>query len=142
MKFNRLSLAVLALLSSFPAAAEESPSSPWSLGWQDGFAVDSAAGKRAAETDQKATESEPAAEAKDSAGNKDAVESKASASQDPTASDAAAESRDAAGSNTPVTASQDQAGSGSAAAAGQGGIWQRIRNGFKIDEAASRNPLV
>src|SRR5512139_3303566 len=126
MKFNRLSLAVLALLSSFPAAAEESPSSPWSLGWQDGFAVDSAAGKRAAETDQKATESEPSAEAKDSAGNKDAAESKAAA----TAGQGGIwqRIRDGFGNETVAEPSQD--------------VWQRIRNGFKIDEAASRNPLV
>jgi membrane-bound lytic murein transglycosylase D len=138
IKTNRLCLAVLALLSSFPAAAEESPSSPWSLEWRDGFAVDSDAGKRAAETGQNAAESETAAEASS------AVESKtaATASQDQAGRDAAAEAKNAAQSKTAATASQDQAGSDTVAEAGQDDIWQRIRNGFQIDEAASRNPLV
>lgn len=137
IKINRLSLAVLALLSSFPAAAEESPSSPWSLEWRDGYGVDSDAGKRAAETGQNAAESETAAEA----GN--VVESKpaATASPDQARSDTAAQAKSAAHSK-PAAASQDQAGSDTAAAAGQDDIWQRIRNGFQIDEAASRNPLV
>jgi membrane-bound lytic murein transglycosylase D len=128
---------VLALLSSFPAAAEESPSSPWSLGWQDGFAVDSVPGKRAAETDQKATESEPAAEASNT------VESKAAAtaSQDQAGRDAAAEAKNAAQRNRRHSR-PGPAGSDTVAEAGQDDIWQRIRNGFRIDEAASRNPLV
>jgi membrane-bound lytic murein transglycosylase D len=124
---NRLSLAVLALLSSYPAIAEESLANPWALEWRDGGGVvrGTVGGEAAAEASEATLESGTAA-----ASTPHAVES-----ETVQATQTAVESE-------PAQAIQDAARGEPAAEAREEDVWQRIRNGFRIDDAASRNPLV
>lgn len=148
---NRLSLAVLALLSSYPAAADESFASPWNLEWRDRFSPGS--GKPAAEADTAASETATAQ-------NSPAANESAAATGEPAESaeargttQAAAESAAETGQDSETTAekaSQEgvweriRTGLGVEAIAdvGQDDVWQRIRNGFAIEETPSINPLV
>ena len=135
LKLDRLSLAVLALLSSHPAVAEDAPS-PWSLGWGAAAPVQNTtenptAAKAGPETDERA--SETAAQP-----SQDAAETAAQTDPGLAATEPAAE----AGQDGIWQRVRQGFGKDALPEAGHDDVWQRIRHGFAIDEAASRNPLV
>ncbi len=148
LKLDRLSLAVLALLSSHPAVAEDA-SSAWSLGWGDNVFNRSTVGSDAAAAPAQNTTENPSATKASPDTAERASETAARPSQG--AADPAAQTdADAAATETAGTAGQEgiwqrvRQGFGGDALpeAGHDDVWQRIRSGFAIDEAASRNPLV
>lgn len=121
-KRNRITLAVLAMLSSHPAVAEQPAANPWSLEWNEGFPSVRAGGATADGADN----------AHEAAGN----EANPEAAQPAVTSDAAGKTgQNAAGEVTAEPAPDTTASSGGSET-GPPGIWQRLRDGFAADAVA------
>lgn len=144
-KKNKIALAVLAMLAIHPATAEPTPTNPWSLEWNEGFPGVGA--RRAAATDGARDGAEndtgaAAAQAERTAPG-EAVENVA----DEAAAEPAAETTADGGGSETGSPDLWQRLRGDRVAetiadTPEDDVWQRIRNGFGLNESASRNPLV
>ena len=134
---KRLSLALAALLSSHPAAADAPFANAWSLGW--GEAIDH---RPATPTPA------PVPTANAPAANESAAEAapppqtERPAAPPETAGEPSAETVTEAGEGGLWQRLRGNFVGDAADAAATDDVWQRIRNGFAVDETALRNPLV
>lgn len=141
-KKNRIALAVLAMLSSHPTVAEQTPANPWSLEWNAGFPGARAGGATAADGGASArdpAENEAPPEAAQAAATSDAA---GDAAVDPVPDTTASSGESETGPPGIWKRIRDGLAVDAVAEAPEDDVWQRIRKGFGIDEATSLNPLV